>query len=280
MILLALPRLLHQEIRQADRRGLPAVTQDLDSLFETKANLGNDSTREELEAVAAGNKALSFIQFPSLSLGTHPFYPELRQIAFELDLYIVTKSANETEPDPRLRVANVFLTRPMELWRIPAFSSFKKVFEEYDWNDAAEHFESVLLGYSEEDISKWLETRARSQISWRGRTFYLLLSSTDADGVRALAKRCLDPRLITQPILAFFNRQQNPMRTDADGLVSSGCVLARVSVRQSFFRDLFGRPTAQSDSDVSTALLTPETAAKMNSALESNFQFLEAGTWR
>jgi hypothetical protein len=257
------------------------MTLDLNTLFEAKAKLGKfDSTREELEAVAAGNKALSFFQFPSLSVENHPFYAELRQIAFELNLYVVVTPVNEADQDPRLRVANVFLTKPTEFWRIPAFSAFKTVFEDYEWNDAAEHFESKLLGYSEEDISKWLQDRARSQISWRGRTFYLLLSSTDADGVRALSKRCIDPRLIAESILVFFNRQQSPMRADADCLISEGCVLARVSVRQPFFRDLFGRQTTPSDIDIITALLTPEAAAKMNSALESNLQFLEAGTWR
>ena len=257
------------------------MTHDLNRLFEAKLDLGKyDSTREELEAVADGNKALSFFQFPSLSVDTHPFYLELRQIAVELDLYIAITPVNENDPDPRLRVANVFLTRPTELWRIPAFLAFKNVYDDYEWNDAAEHFESALLGYAEEDIAKWLQIRARSQISWRGRTFYLLLSPADADGVRALAKRCLDPRLIAHPIPVFFNRSQNPIRTDANDLVSEGCVLARVSVRQPFFRDLFGRQATPSDSDIITALLTPEAATKMNSALESNFQFLEAGTWR
>lgn len=257
------------------------MTPDLNALFESRESLAKyGSTREELEAVAAGTKALSLFPFPSLSMETHPFYHELRQIALELDLSLVIIQVDEANPDPRGRSAYVFLTRPTELWRVPAYCAFRDVFEDYGWSDAAQHFESKLLGYSDDDISKLLRAFAGWQIDWKGRTIYLLLSSTDADGVRALAKRCIDPKMVVQPIPIFCSHHQNPMRTDAASLVSGGCVLARVSVRRSFFRELLGRQAVPSESDVITSLLTAELATKMNSALESNFQFLEAGEWR
>lgn len=257
------------------------MTLDLSTLFEEGISIVKyEDIRRELEAVAAGSKALSFFQFPSLSVETHPFYTELRQIAFELDLYTVIIPVNETDPNPRLRVANVFLTKPNELWRIPAFSAFKNVFEDYKWSDAAEHFESALLGYSQDDISNWLKTRSRSQISWRGQTIYFLLKSTDAAGIHALANRCIDPRLNSESILSFFNHNQNPMRKDACDLVLDDCVLARVSVCQPFFREIFGRQKSIPDSDIATCLLNSETISKMNASLESNFQFLSDGTWK
>ena len=257
------------------------MTCDLNILFETEVRTSKyDSTKEELEAVAAGTKALSFFLFPSSSVESHPFYMELRQIAFALNLSIVINPVNETDPDPRRRVANVFLTRPMELWRVPAYSAFKSVFQNYDWSDAAEHFESVLLGYSDEDISKWLNAHASSQISWKGSTVYLLLSSTQASGVRTLSKRCVDPSLILEPIRVFFDRERNPVRKNAADFLPDKYVLARVSVHHSFFREFFGRQTLPSESDVITSLLTAELAPKMNSALESNFQFFEAGVWK
>lgn len=257
------------------------MTPDLDALFEGRESLAKyDSTREELEAVAAGTKALSLFPFPSSSMETHPFYHDLRQIALELDLSVVIIQVDEDNPDPRGRSSYVFLTRPTELWRASAYCAFREVFENYGWSDAAQHFESMLLGYSEEDISRWLRAFARWQIDWKGRTIYFLLSSSDADGVRALAKRCIDPKMIAQPIPVFCSYHQNPMRTDAESLLSEGCVLARVSVRRPFFGELFGRQTPPSESDVITSLLTADLAAKMNSALESNFQFLEAGEWK
>lgn len=239
-----------------------------------------ESTEEELEAVAAGAKAMSVFHFSHTSMDTDPTYSKLKEIAARLDLSIVITDRNKAEPDHRLRTNDVFLTKPIELWRVSAYTTLKEVFERYEWSDAAEHFESTLLGYSDEDIAKWLRVHSKSRIGWTGRTFYLLLQFAEAASVRSHAKRYLDPKIIAEPITVFFNRKHSLLREDTDCLLPEGLALARASVRHSFFRMLFGRRTAPSEPDVIAVLLTPEKAEEMNSALESNFEFLEAGAWR
>jgi hypothetical protein len=253
----------------------------LDNLFEVRVEPSKyENTERELEAVAAGTKAMSVFSFPSSAIDNHPLYLKLCAIALELNLSMAITDRNETDQDPRLRTADVVLTKPAELWRAAAYSAFKNVFELYDWSDAAEHFESSLLGYSDEDTANWLRARSVSEISWSGRTFYLLLTPAQAIGVRALSKRCIDPTLITEPIQVFINRNRHPMRENADNIVPAGYVVARAAVRHSFFRKLFGRQILPGESDVITSLLTTENAVEMNSALASNFEFQEAGTWR
>ena len=257
------------------------MTPDLDSLFESRVDLSKyTSVREELEAVASGIKAMSVFLFPSASIDSHPFYNELRQIASEINLSLVINNKAGIDQDGDLSMAYVFVAGIKEYWRIPAYLSFQLVFDQYGWSDVAEHFESLLLGYADEDIKTWLDAHSASRIGWTGKTFYLFLSSVQAADVRMLGKRSLDPKGIVQPVLTFFNRKLNPVRKDVDSLISEGHVLARVSVREPFFRELFGRQTVPSEFDVITSLLTAELASKMNSALESSFQFLEGGEWR
>ncbi len=254
---------------------------NLESLFETRVRLSKyESARDELEAVAAGKKGMSFFLFPSSSVETNDFYSELRQISIELSLSIIINSTNEPDRDPKLRTTNIFVVKPSELWRIPMYSAFKSVFEHYNWNDAAEHLQSKLLGYTDDDVVEWLKFRNFSQIGWGGRTFYLLLSPSQAAGMRSLSKRCMAPETGAQPTLIFFNRKRNPMRTDAAELISEAGVLARVAVREVFFRELFARKIVSEDPDVVTSSLTSEKIIKLNEALTSTFQFLEDGNWK
>lgn len=258
------------------------MTLDLNSLFDTEKYTipRYDSTKEELAAIAAGIRGMSVFLFDSSSVLTHPLYIELCQIAFELNLSIVIITKSEISTSLKLKMAHVFLTRPTELWRVPAYSLFKGVFEQYDWSNAAEHFEGMLLGYSNEDMLKWLCARADTRIGWTGKTVYLLLSSAQAISVRAHGKRYIDPEEVVRPIDIFFSRRHNRVRKDAENLILENITLARVSVWESFFRELFADKIRHIKSDIVTALLTQEKAAKMNSVLESNFQFFESGSWK
>jgi len=254
---------------------------DLSSLFEAKAELSKYAgTREELEAIAQGTKAMSAFLFQSASIDSHPLYNELHQIASGLNLSIVISNKLDLEQGGGLGMAYVFVTTHSEQWRVPAYISFQKVFDHYGWSDAAEHLESLLLGYSDEEAGKWLAAHSAARIGWTGKTFYLFLSSTQATSVRALGMRCIDPATTVDPVQIFFNRKLNPIRRGIDSVISGEGTLARVSVREPVFRELFGRQTMPGDSDVITALLTPEKVVKLNPALESNFQFLESGIWR
>lgn len=254
---------------------------DLAPLFEARARVSKyPGTRDELEAVAAGAKAMAVSLFPSAAIDTHPFYGELREIASELNLSIVINDKVDVDQDPNLATTYIFVTKSTEYWRIPAYLAFKRVFEQYGWSDSAEHFESLLLGYTDDDITTWLNAHSASRIGWSGVTFNLLLSDLQASNVRKLGKRSIDPSVVEQPIQIFFNRKHHIVRKDADKLLVGECALARVSVCEPFFRELFGRQIILNSSDVVTSLLTPTVVTDLNLALESNFQFFEEGTWK
>lgn len=254
---------------------------DLSRLFEAKAELSKyTNSREELEAIAQGTKAMSAFLFQSASIDSHPLYNELHQIASELNLSIIISNKLDLEQGSGLGMAYVFVTAHSEQWRVPAYISVQQIFDRYGWSNAAEHLESLLLGYSDKDVEEWLAAHFAARIGWTGKTFYLFLSSAQAASVRALGMHCIDPTTIVNPVQIFFNRKLNPIGRGIESIVSEEITLARVSVREPVFRELFGRQTMPNAPDVITGLLTPEMVVKLNSALESNFQFLENGSWR
>jgi len=253
---------------------------DLHSLFDTHAELPKYvSVREELNAVAAGTKGMSVFLFPNSLIGTDSFYNELCKMASDLNISTTLREKLDLESESNLLMSYLFIFRDNESWRIPAYLAVKRVCEYYGWSDAAEHLESSLLGYTDEEISSWLRIHSSSRASWTGKTFFFLMPSIQADNVRLLGKRSISPSVITEPLRVFFSRNRNPMRVDAYSRIPSQHELMRVSVREKFFRDVFGSPSASTDGDVVVSTITRDTAAALNSALDSSFQFFGPDGW-
>ncbi len=244
-----------------------------------------DSVEEELQAVAAGRKAMSVFAFPNTSLGTDPFYDELCKMASQFHISIALRERFVSGLEPNLRTSYLFVFRDDEAWRVPAFLLFKRIYDNYGWSDAAEHLEGSLLGYTEEEISLWLAARWNSRVDWAGKTLFLLANSAQGDNVRMLGGRSIDPGMITTPLAVFHSRWRKPIRADALSRIPAQHELMRVSVKEDFFGEVFKvslRAALDSDVfvDVMVSNIPPERAAALNSALQSNFQFFTSEGWR
>ena len=254
---------------------------DPGSLFDSDARRSPyASVEDELQAVAAGRKAMSVFAFPTTSVETDPFYDELCRMASNLNISTSLEERTVSGLESNLQTSYLFAFRADQAWRIPAYLLLKRIYEDYGWSDAAEHLEGSLLGYSEQEIISWLRARSNSRVGWTGKTLFLLVNSAQGDNVRMLGRRSIDPAMVKAPLATFFSRWPKPIRTDALDRVPDQHELMRASVREDFFRDIFevGLGGERTD-DVIVSSIPPARVAALNASLQSNFQFFTSKGW-
>lgn len=235
--------------------------------------------RDEVQAVADGTEALAVKVFPRASIDADPLFQEFRQIASDLHLSVVMQEKITIDQDPDVALIYVFAARQTELWRIPAYGAFQRIFQHYDWSDAAEHFEGVLRGHSDAAIAQQLAAHAASRIDWAGKTAYLLLSAEHASNIRMLGMRGIDPTTVQQSIRIFCSRKHDLIRRDAASFIGEQQVLARVSIAEPLFAALFRTKLVTTSAEIVEARLDAAMMVEFNCALRSNFQFFEQAVW-
>jgi hypothetical protein len=251
-------------------------------LFETsRARLSYLNVGEELKAVANESKAISAFLFPDDVIAMDSFYLELKQQAEALGLSISTIASSSLSGRAETTMSYVFLYKnENERWRIPAYLSLKRAFEHYGWSDGAEYLEGSLLGYSDGECSRWLGLHHAARAGWTGKTIYFLFNSSQAVAIRTLGMRAIDPRAISHPIIAFFNRTRAPVRANALATIPNQLEVMRASVDEPFHRELFGDALASSADDVVLSSISTSLAERLNLALRSNFEVFTSGEWR
>lgn len=253
---------------------------DLSTLFESKPRLASyQSLRAELQAVQSHEKAMSvfFFQQPATE---DENYVEILETALALGLLVVQHTERPNPERTDLDELFVFVLDADQMWRIPAYIATRKVLRHYDWSDGAEYLESYLLGYSSDKISSWMGNIRNTRVGWTGRTIYFLMSNEQREHMFTLGMRCLDPRSNIENMMAFFSRSRPALKSNVLELIPDGMTIARASIKRSFFDKMFGQSSGRGDRDVILSPIAKETAASLNSALESNFQFLGADGWR
>lgn len=251
---------------------------DLGALFETWNRYSTyESLDDEMQAVAAGAKAMSFFAFPDADMDTDELYLEVSNTASKLNLLMIRRKGLDSEREGPIPHTHLFVIRDEEeAWRVPAFLFAMKV----GWSAAIDELISRLLGYSDQQIQRWREDRNRFHVNWKGSTVLFLMSSMQAANVRTLAGRAIDPRVIVSPITAFYSLRGKVLRDGASNLVPIDHELLRASVDHAFVQTLF--PTEQiEDPTIEFAIckISEGQGAALNSALRSNFQFLGADGW-
>ena len=99
------------------------------------------------------------------------------------------------------------------------------------------------------------------------------------DLIAELGMRCLDPKSVIEDITAFVSWSRSVLKDSALELIPKDMTIGRVSVKEPFFANLFGCADRSGDRDVGSAPITKELAISLNHALDSNFQFFDAGGW-
>lgn len=246
---------------------------DLEALFEPRVL--PTAFENEVEAVCAGEKAISFTPFDQDAF-EYVEFAEMTDAALAGGLQV---SIRETvRPEVAIRWRDVYLHRPEEAWRIPALRVVDSLMAEYRWSDGLEALYSRLLGYTEEQLSSWLAWLHRQKVGWAGTTVYVLMSRERQDQLARFGMRCLDPSAVGADTLLFWQRDVVP-RLDIDDRIPAELALGRMALTYQMCIELFG-PPAERPEGVVTRLLDESLSIKVNQALCSKIEFRAAGTWR
>jgi hypothetical protein len=256
------------------------TTSELSALFEPREAInGFDTVEAELEAVRSKAKAMSVFTFSLSSLDDQHF-KRLLKLAFDLHLTVIQQVEHISREGHTYEQIYTFVLQSTDAWRVPAYMLTRKALRSYPWSDGAEFIESSLLGYSANEIESWMKRLKATQLSWTGKTFYLLMSHKQQELIAQTGMRCIEPQTLLEPITAFYSRTKAVIKSDVYDLIQKNQIIGRVSVKESMFRLLFGNASADDNPDVVSALITPDVARSLNPALDSNFQFLQTGGWR
>jgi hypothetical protein len=255
---------------------------DLGTLFEHWDRYSTyASLDDELRAVAAGSKAMSYFAFPHEDIETSELSLEVRRIASELNLATIRRKGLAPELEGRIPHTYLFVIRGDEqAWRIPAFLFAMKVALRSGWSDAVDDLLAYLLGYSDAEIQRWNADRKRFHVNEEGLTVLFLMSAAQAANVRTLGRRAIDPRAIRPPVTVFYNLHGKVVRKDASTLIPANHELLRASLDQAFAKAIFPDALIEDPAiEVATCTIDETEGTALNSALRSNFQFLGADGW-
>jgi hypothetical protein len=269
-------------------RATMARTSDLARLFVTTRRRGSDlapypTLAAELDAVRAGSKGMSQLGFLVSSMTNgDPDVLELLELAFRRDLTVVIHNRRWLERRPLERQApDVYVARPTELWRIPAWLTlWDSAGATGGWTDAAEEQSSLLLGYDRAQRARWRANWKHRRPAWGAAPVYALLTGGQKRRVASLGRRCLGSAEDLDGMTLFIHREDYGVVRDAHRSVPRGLTLARVGMRWPTFRKLFGEPSSWKRAKVIEATVPTRLAREVTESLASNVQFLTARGWR
>lgn len=223
---------------------------------------------------------MSFFDFADSDVGTDPFYLELCSMAGELKLRAALRKSLATDLELPVGHTYLFVYRDEEAWRIPAFLTVMKTIESCGWHSSLERLRGDLLGYSDKEITDWLEDFSLGDVNWLGQTTYFMLSEKQATNVRLLGCRSLDPKLIRRPVTVFHSRWHSALRPDAWQSIPSGSELARASLDRAFFGQVFSnRDHRDPTVEIYVSAIARDRGVALNAALRSDFQFFGPNGW-
>jgi hypothetical protein len=247
---------------------------DIRTLFEKKHRwqrpdyTGYRSIYEELDAIAAGKKALS-LHWPLRDWLASREFKDIAAHAHDRGLMVVLDPhLNEHMPHDR-QPMRVFFLRTEEMWRIPAIRSLESVSHD-------EIVDSVLLGYSKNAIQNYLADRYWCRPDGKyGSVCYALLSDEQRDEVAALGNKAFrDPTN-----LLFFERGLE-MKRDAWSRVPKQLTVARFLLTATFCWKITGDTKKKRlASTVFSNVVSKKLAPQVNAELCSKIEFLTRRGW-
>jgi hypothetical protein len=234
------------------------------------------SDEAELDAIRIRKKGMSVFGV-SVAQARRPEFVEWLELAFERDLVVALHKSTTTLSNPEHVFISMFVSRPEELWRVPAYMAvWDTAFVDGRWSDASENLVSHLLGYTASERKHHIDRGREYQPAWTAGTAFALLTSTQRAVVGSVGRRCFGPAETLDGLVLFVG--SGVLRRDAFSRVPEGMTLARVGIEMATFRELF--PSRRPAPRLWERTLDAASATILNRGLVSNVQFLTRSGWR
>ncbi|MBA2543700.1 MAG: hypothetical protein H0V17_28920 [Deltaproteobacteria bacterium] len=204
--------------------------------------------------------------------------PEWLALAAERNL-VVTLHAEQA---PRVRdedqPVHVFISRPEELWRVPAFLAlWSTAFVDGRWSDAAENQMSYLLGYTEAERKRWIAAIRQERPAWGAATIHALLDADQRLLADSVGRRCFGPANAIEGMTLLY-AGGGTVKAKALAIVPPGHTLARVGFQPEQFPGLFG--PFKKMQPLLKRTVTKKLAPVVTAALVSSVQYLTRTGWK
>jgi hypothetical protein len=227
----------------------------------------------EIESVARKTKSMSVFSI-SEDMIDHELYIQLLKKSIDMGVMASFHKRIDGINGNEWGEIFLFFVSREESWRIPAYLSMKRAFQDYDWSDGAEFLEGTLLGYSESQMISWINAKKRRRIGWLGLTCYFLVSHAQRNQMKKLASRCIDPSSVMEDIEVFRNMDNRPPKENVHELLPEGLNLCRASIKSDFCRKLFARDISSGrKASFFVSAINSGNANDLNESLQSNFEF-------
>lgn len=234
---------------------------------------------EELDAVALRKKGMvAHAYWNDAIIRKDPAYVEFVDAASARGLMVI----HQLDPHDT-RQSYVFVLEASELWRVPAYLSFQDAMDRYPRsNSACEYLQTRILGYSDDQIARWMEHLGRVRPGSAGMAVYLLLTTQQIREIQELGMRAFPP---ASDIQVFWHREMGVngsynIRADASTLLPEGLLIGRVAIHGALWKHLFERLLHENTGEqVLVSTLSGRESGFVNRCVSSNIEILYQGRW-
>jgi len=239
-----------------------------------------ETLESELHAIRDDQKEISLFAFPSRGIRDDdlrdPTYDEVTKRALHCRL-TVTHYQESSGAE-----ICVFVHKNEATWRIPALIAIRNVIAngEYGWAESTEYLESLILGYSSEEIKAWFDRKRMQCPSMNGTTIYLLLNERQISSITTLGMRAFMPDSLAPCVTALRTSPFAVVQKDASRMIPPEDVLARIAVKYPCVSEVFGEHPDLQQGEVAQTTVGPTHALMLNRNLRSNIQLLNNGQWQ
>jgi hypothetical protein len=154
----------------------------------------------------------------------------------------------------------------------------KRIAGSYHWSDGLEVLQSLLLGYTDDEIAEWLQRRHKRQVGDVGITVYLIMSDSQRANIRRLGDRCLDPSDVGTPMLLLYPNDTYIPKADLVNKMPDGMHISRMAITFPVLQLAFSNATT--NGGLSTTELTESIAIAINRGIVDGLQFQYGDVWK
>lgn len=244
----------------------------LSELFEVRPQIPRFETLEdELSAVEDGRKGMSVFSFTADGVESKDVYNTLTVEASNRGLLLSRITHVES------KTTDVLVSHPNEAWRISAYKLMRDVTSQNPYSEGFEMLESLILGYSAEDMTAWLEERRLRTAGSRGLTIFVVLANRDLAELDLHGRKSFHPAVGSR-MLAFYNRDvgingDSVLRGDFNTVLPAGIALCRCAIDLPTWRALFESRGGSSDM-ILESYIDDANFGRVNSGLLSAIEVL------
>ena len=247
---------------------------DISDLFQPPPEI--QGYGDELAAIKSNKKAVSVFTGRRGDV----YFEAIEKAALDLELVVVTFAQGANVAGQTFEQVSLFVTNLKNMWRVQAYVSFLNIMHQHPpWSNGAEHFQSFLLGYSDEKISEWMKYKQDTQSAWGACTIYFFATAVYLEKLKILGNRCFHPECDESGIMLFIPKKHLVLKTETYQLLPVGTVIGRLAVSWSAANDLFKNPDNVEQSDFIRLTLSPQSIPAFNSSIRSPIEFLNENGW-